>query len=67
MLRTFPVDHPRPDICTCRKGLDDLVRDKTMSGKWFVDLFLFVFERGIRFSMLKVPCVTLYGISYYKS
>ena len=43
------------------EGSGDFVCDKNESGKWFEDLFSFIFERGIRFSMLKVPCVTRNG------
>jgi hypothetical protein len=45
----------------CREGCDDFVCDKIKTGKWFEGLFSFIFERGIRFLMLKVPCVTRNG------
>jgi hypothetical protein len=45
----------------CREGYGDFVCYKIKTGKWFEDLFFIVFERGIHFSMLKVPCVTRNG------
>ena len=44
-----------------RKESGDFVCYKIKTGKWFEGLFSFIFERGIHFSMLKVPCVTRKG------
>ena len=44
-----------------REGSGDFVCYEIKTGKWLEDLFSFIFERGIRFLMLKVPCVTRNG------
>ena len=60
MLQTFPIDvfHHAGQV---HEGSGDFVCYKIKTGKWFEGLFSFIFERGIRFSMLKVPCVTRNG------